>query len=393
MNKIELVLIFFTSFCVFSNWASYLLDIVGIKYFLFEIYLIPYIIYKRKQTFALIRKTFNFNLVYSTLLLIIILGILVGIINTNGDFINVITSTRSIIYIIILIHIFSHVKDININKLYILALGSIIGQLFFMMIIINYNITIWTYINVIALSLLIIIPIVQKKFIKSIISISLGITISILSGYRINIIITFCSILIGLIWIIFSKQKTLSIKKVLLKFTILSFSIYLLFLLISLFDKIIYQFGTIFNMNLATIYRITDRLQYLLSGNLSMSQDNIRIDLNRRIMTQFSNSILPKGLIDKSLGNTGIYTDVPILFLYDAFGSIVSIIIIITMLFIGTKAFIRAFNYEKNNFRIVCGLMFPILTLLLMVNGTFLNFANVAIITGVIIGGWMKYKL
>lgn len=82
-------------------------------------------------------------------------------------------------------------------------------------------------------------------------------------------------------------------------------------------------------MNAMAIYRITDRLEAFFEMDFASSQDTIRFELMRKIFDQFENCIFPQGLIGKATGEYGLYKDAPIIFLYHAFGSVVSIGIVL----------------------------------------------------------------
>jgi len=184
-------------------------------------------------------------------------------------------------------------------------------------------------------------------------------------------------------------QKKVTIKEVFLKFNVLGLLTPISILVIKKFYLIIDYLASAFNLNPVSVYRITHRLSLFISGDITASQDNIRIEAYKRIGSEFFNSIIPTGLVGKSYGETGVYTDVPILFIYDAFGSVITYMLIIIIGYIGMNAFFRSFKRTENKIDVVCGLMFPIIFMLLIVNGTFLVFVNVSIITGIIFGRWI----
>lgn len=391
MKKTEMIILFITGFIVCSSWGSYLIGLLNIKYFIFELFFIPYFLYKRQDLRKILKKKNKLDLIFVTIFTILIVGVLFGTIMTNGDFIGVFTSTRPLFYIIIIARIFSDIECVNVEKVYIFCIGSIIGALIFInTIYTNLDLkSMWYYINSITLALIIIIPIIQKKMLKIIVSIGMGIIVSVISGYRINIIIVVVSILVGLIWLLGSMNKKVSIKEIINKISIFGMITFISFLFIKNFYMIVDNLASFFNMNSASVYRITDRLSLILSGNFSASQDNIRLEAYKKISSEFFGHLIPIGLAGKSVGDVGKYTDVPILYLYEAFGSVVTWLLIIIIVYIGITAFFISFTRSQELFDTASGLMFPILLFLLIINGTFISFANVAIITGIILGRWI----
>jgi len=386
--NIEIILIFITGFIVGSSWAKYLLSTIGINFFIFELFLIPYLIYKRKLFFSLLKDLFHLTLIPTFLYIILFCSILFGTINNNGNFISVFTTTRPFFYIILIINYFYKTKDININKIYTWSIASIIGEAIFIQFIqINRN---WYYINVVTLALIIIIPLIEKKPIKYIFSMCLGLFISIISGYRINLLIIIVGNLTALFWIIFFNFTKIKIKQLLKRIFLLVIIIFFLIIIIQNYIFIIDMISKFIKIERATIYRITDRLKYFLMGDFSSSQDTTRLNNYKMIPNEFNENLIPTGLIGKTLDYYGTYTDVPIILLFESFGSVLSIFILIVINLIGFIAFIKSF-YCYNITQIVAGLMYPIFIILFVINGTFIYFTNVSLMTALIISRWFSY--
>lgn len=394
VKNIEMLLIFITGFIVGTHWAEYILSKIGINFFLFEIFLLPYFMYKRNTIYNIFKKKHKLNLILVFFFFVLISGVLFGTINSNNDIMSVLTTTRPLFYMILIIAFFSSIENINIDKLYSWSIATILGEIIFILLIYR-DISpgrMWFYVNSITLALLVIIPIVQRKFIRTTISIILALFISIISGYRINLVILGLSLFVAMAWRVLCKEKVLKYKIIVRKISILVFMTFIPIFVVKFYKQLIEVIANIFKMNPVSIYRITGRLEFSLSGDIANSQDNIRIELYKKIYSEFTDNIIPNGLIGKTMGYTGLYTDVPLLFLYESIGSILTIIVVIFLGFIGIASFINAFRGTSLAFDTVCGLMAPIIIVLLVINGTFMYFANVSIITGIILSRWINRR-
>ena len=137
-----------------------------------------------------------------------------------------------------------------------------------------------------------------------------------------------------------------------------------------------------------TVYRLLERTEGLGSGNLSYS-DKQRITQYKEEVPELIKQVMPQGPIRKSISakQFGMYTDVPVTYLVDMFGSIVAIILILYVLIKGLWLIAKVM-IEKNNseMRVFAGLCVPILICLFVINGTMFSFANIAVMAGIPIG-------
>ena len=146
----------------------------------------------------------------------------------------------------------------------------------------------------------------------------------------------------------------------------------------------------IFNMeNSVSVYRITNRLKALVRLEFGTSHDTVRFELMGKIFTEFTNFLIPSGLIGKAVGQYGIYKDAPVIFLYSAFGSFLGILLVIVFI---TKAFsstIKSITLYKDQM-LVFSSCFSIYIILFLLNGTFLMSTYDVCLTGVVFGMWFN---
>lgn len=98
-----------------------------------------------------------------------------------------------------------------------------------------------------------------------------------------------------------------------------------MFYFIGNYESIVMILANRLHMDQFAIFRVTTRMSSILRMDFSQSQDTDRLGLWLMPFNDFIYSIMPRGFIR----TLGIYIDVPIIILYDVFGSIASWLIII----------------------------------------------------------------
>jgi len=82
IKKTEIIILFITGFIVCSSWGTYLLGLLGIRFFLFELFFIPYFLYKKPPLMKLFRKKYKYESIFFSLIMILFAGVLFGTIRT-----------------------------------------------------------------------------------------------------------------------------------------------------------------------------------------------------------------------------------------------------------------------------------------------------------------------
>ena len=124
-------------------------------------------------------------------------------------------------------------------------------------------------------------------------------------------------------------------------------------------------------MSYFAIYRVTERMKGLLSLDFAGSQDTARLSIFQYPIQRFMRCIIPRGLIGEAIGEYWLYIDVPILYLYDLFGSICASAILINCFYQMCRHIKFVFRKLADRKVVLVTLMMPVLFLLEIVNGTF----------------------
>lgn len=385
-SKFEYCLLFFSGFIALSTFANVILDKIGL-YFI-EILLIPLILYYHQKKGIL---NYLFYLRYMTkgelvLFSLTVCSILIGIITTRNIF-AVVTCIRPFLYILILIKL---IQDsgiiIPVTKLYTLALGITLGDFVYARFLSAFAYANgYQHINIIAVALIIIIPLLLNNRLLFCASISFAIVLSVSSGYRINILIVFVALISTVCYLILTSQSL----KYKAKYIIIALLIfYAIIWIVSNIQFVSSFLATKLHLSEATIYRSFDRIIGLLNSELTLG-DKERLKAFLTPFSNFTKSMIPVGPIGKTnLSHFGSYTDVPILFFYDIYGSVLTWILLVGVAFFAIN---RIFSIMRNNERTVNQSLFvcmiPVVATLFILNGTFLTFVHIAIVCGLTLGG------
>ncbi len=112
--------------------------------------------------------------------------------------------SRSLVYIILIALIFEEKKSFSVEKMFIVSLASMLGELFYG---IKYSGSDIASINTTCLAIMVLIPMIKKNYVMFVICSILGLIISINSGYRIGIIVLILIVLESIIWMVMSNEK------------------------------------------------------------------------------------------------------------------------------------------------------------------------------------------
>ena len=376
------------AFVALSSWSSYIVtNVLGLRSNVYELYFIPLIIYYRRDIFKtdsgkklkmkLSHKAFNY---IGFVFCCFIVGLIVcGFKEFSGFSGNLIIehimAYRFVIYSAFIICYFSQVNSINLKLLLYICFFSVLGD--FVAILTIHSANYASTVNLIALSLIVIIPIVQNHIVISITNVLFAFVVAFRSSYRISIVVVFVAILFSLIYSAAIRKKMKSILLLLLAMTAFVY-------LFQNFDVIVKAFSDSFGMNYASYRRISYRLtEALHGGEIGRSE----IYLER--LQLCTSEVIPFGLYRRAVGEYGWYTDTPFVFILDAFGLIGGIPVLFLAIRKGVK--ICVLSLKKNLPCLgILAIMFPIYIVLFIFNGTFLFWTYVSCLSGIVLGYWFN---
>lgn len=365
-------------FVVFSPISSILtLVLLKLPFALPELLFIPFYFY--------LRNKINLKVDIKSLLiglLIIIILLIVSLIVNNFRPTSILSTARGYFYLILSFTIFKNKKIRNFSFIMYLALGSVLAWLFLSITLFTALINkveverpIAVYGNMIALCLAISIPILFKNIKYIYITFILAIVLSLTSGVRRQVIIFIVSYVMSLILSI-----KLSVKSI--------FRTSALLILSSIFLITIYPFAKnyLYDISPELQQRVFLKSEQLIQGDLSAS-DITRVNYINQFLSSINEYIFPRGFVSKRTiedKGTGIYMDSPFIELFYTFGIFICLYLVFN--------FIRSILFHANNYYRykvtesgVCLISAFVIIVLIMVEGSFLNYAYTTPFTGFII--------
>lgn len=378
-SRLKYILLFLTGFIVFSPISSFLtINILSLPLALPELLFIPFYFNFRKA----------FNLKPNTKILLIglyFLVILAAIAMLVGDFplTSILSTMRGYAYIILAFSIFINKPIANNNLVFTIALGASFGWMTLGLASMNriienttaHNESLAVYGNMIALALAISIPIIYKKKLFTYIILFITIVITLTAGLRRQIAISFLSYILS-----FFTQLNLNLKRI--ASVIISFFI-ISFLIISFLPTA----RNFIEKTSHTLYvRTFVKTEMLLQGNTNLGDDT-RLKSFNNFIDNFNDYLLPRGLVSKRAGKdkkAGLFMDSPYLEFFHTFGLFFSLPIII---YFFSSLFYHIKNYYKNHIKesAICLVMGGVILLLILIEGSFLNFVYTTPITGFVL--------
>jgi hypothetical protein len=382
----EYFILFLCGFIVFSPISSFLSqNILNLPLSLPELFFIPFYP-KFRKLFDLKINIKDFAIGFAVIVFLISIAFLIG----EFPPFSILSTARGYLYLVLVFSIFKNKEIRDINYIFFIALGSSVGWMLLGLSSMNKLVSGVTsdtnsmaiYGNMISLSLIITISIVFKKKILSLITFVITVIISITAGIRRQILVAFLSYLLG-----FISQINLRAKRLMVLF--FSTSIFV----ISLIQ--VYPIVEEFILNTSpTLYvRLFVKSEQLLSGDISES-DQTRVDTFKSFIKDIDNNIFPRGFVSKRTmqdAGTGKYMDSPYLELFHTFGILFAIPLILIF-------FQRIFFHLKNYFKYkitesaVCFIMSGVFLVLMVIEGSFLNFVYTTPFTGFVLSRIMSTK-
>lgn len=376
-EKLQNIGLLLYSMVLLSGWSSYIIfELLGMRFFVYEIFLLPFILRAVLKMNGRIKMRKTESAAYIFIFLCFLAGLL-----RNPAYLSAhVTTFRTIIYYIVIIHIVSRAETISMSKMKILALGGTIGDLLYMMTV--HSREDHTAVNLIALMILVTIPILEGRIMQSFVFALLAMVTAVRSSFRIAVLIVITGVFLSVLYMSAVKKN---VKCILLLCIFMAGTA----VIIVHYDSLPVILSRYLHMNEYSVYRITARMKYFFLGRFDVSEDDIRRGTFTVLYDRFASSILPKGLIAKGAGYYGNYKDSPMIFLYDAFGSPAAWFIAGLFLFKGFRVLHLSLKCgtQKKQFAFL-GLTVISFILLLFINGCFLMDTYEVCLAAVIFGYW-----
>jgi len=384
-RKLEGAIYLFTGVFAFSSLSSYLIiDKLNLPFYLPELLLFPLLIFKSKVIFFYLKRLLtNLKSLIKLIFSLNIIGFLILLAHLNypNSIGSIISTSRPIIYIILIAFGFSIPKNINFKFMFYLVIGIFIGDFINVLFISNIP---YQAVNIIGLFLFISLPIIYKKNILQIITISSSTILILNAGFRILILTVVISFVFSHFFMIIkaSNRPYVLAKKVFIKIIIFLIIFFLSSYLVNFYIQN-------FDLDRFTYFRIYDRTVNLFTGGIEKSQDISRFKKITWIWTKFYENIIPKGFIMEASGNIGNYNDIPIIWFYVTIGSFTSLFFLPWLLWKGFNFLIYKLKTSDNVDTSLAIAVFLIGSLLLL-NGRFLYITYESWLFGIILGRWFS---
>ncbi len=374
-NYVDTLILFFCGFIVFSPISSQIsINILHLPLALPEVLFFPF--------YFKLRKLFNLKpnskiLFFGSFIIIFLIAIslIVGLF----PFTSILSTARGYFYMLLVFSIFKNKMIPNINYIFYIVFGSSVAWMVIGMISLNRLISSTyqsgfsaVYGNMIALALMISITIIYKKKLLTFIALGIAIVIALTSGLRRQISIAFISYVLS-----FLTQIRFSIKRIFYpSILIFVFATVILFL---------YPVAMKFTYSISpTLYtRIFVKTEQLLTGQ-SNASDQTRLNSFHTFSDNIEDYILPRGFVSKRTmqdKGTGLFMDSPYIEFFHTFGLFFSIPLII-YIFSRFKFHFKNYYRNKINESAINFVMAGVIFALMLIEGSFLNFAYTTPITG-----------
>lgn len=383
--RIKDIYLFVLGFLGFSMLGQYVvLSILHLPFSFMELYYIPLLYIYRNRLLCCVRSVFVHPTKKMLLLEYLILcGVLFGIAETINF--GILIRYRTIIYMFLIVCYFKKYSvTIDLNLVYIVNLAAVLGDFVYINIFSKSDIS--SSINCVAIALAILSAFLSEHYVWGYIATVLGILNGVTSGFRLGIIIPFLVLFEALVYTMVRNDNRWNIRSFIKRFGVLILAIVLIIIAITNYESLIALVANKMGISYFAIYRVTERMKGLLSLDFAGSQDTGRLIYYQYPIQRFARCIFPRGLIGEDIGEYWLYIDVPILYLYDLFGSLGTWTILIGCLYV-TFTRIKCLFYKKYDTKIILAiLMMPVLLFLEIVNGTFAVVLFQGVETAIVLG-------
>ena len=378
LNFKSILILLLCGFIVFSPISSKIsMNILNLPLALPEILFLPFYFYLKKRIDLTINKK-----VFLIGLFIILFLIAISFLVDNFPPTSILSPARGYFNMLLSFSIFINKEIKNINYIMFLAFGSTIGWLYANFLFIDelinslsFNKSLAVYGNMIMLSLTMSIPIIFKKSKYVYLALIGGLLLSFSSGTRRQIIIFFSSYILSFLLAI--KWSFKGVFKTILV-ALISFSFFL----------------TIYPIAEEFIYDISSGLhrRIFIKSEQLISREENSSDVHRtgsllNFLNNLDENLFTRGFVSKRTmqdKGTGLYMDSPyteLFYTFSSTGAIFILLLLIKRLFFHFKNYLFKGVTESG----LCVVSITTIFILIMVEGSFLNWSYVTICTGYIL--------
>lgn len=377
------LLYFLIGFIALSRLSYYLIVIrLGLPFYLPELLLVPLLIIHQKNIIKYFKKILNnFSFVLSFYMCFFVNIILIAIaIFSTGQVINVLSIGRNVIYICLFTYLFSSLEKISYDFIFYISFGAVVGELInaiYYLQLYNIQPNNWKHVagtNIFAVFLFVSLPITcRKPLIIQLITVLLSGILIFKSAYRIILVTVIISFIFSHLFVMIRSRKFF-IKKII--------SLIIIIIIVVCFFNFYINNYDIGNK---TRFRIFNRTMNLFRGNIEASQDITRWNKFTWTWEKIGNKVFPQGFI-RAEGSW----DVPIVYLYTVFGSMLTWLIFLTIIFKGIKSLVYDIRFPYSNVELSISISVVLVGLLFFVNGRFIHITYESWLFGIILGRWFS---
>lgn len=368
---------------VFSTFGTIIIRVLlNVQMSLNEVLIIPFLVILRDRIKGCSLHG-NFMTVFFCTLFFVMLALVVG---SFAPY-EIMSNARAWFYLYIGYVVFKYNTSISSDNLLYASLGMIIAWFFAALYNIFYvipNLTAEEFSSnaitangvMIGIPMFFSLAIMRNRKILFLLGTILFIFISLFGGQRRVIVVGIVSVVVS--FLLSGRSTSKLIRNMLIGLCILMF----LILILPIAENYISE------INPVLYHRVFVRTRLLLEGGADASQDHYRIQNILIFLNSFWDYIIPRGYVSLNTMNvkgTGIFNDLPIVELCWIYSWPVAFLIIarfLRVLFRNYRKYIKVGN-EENALSVTC---LVIMSMLLFLEGTYLNYPFSAFVTGAMLG-------
>jgi len=368
-----------------SPLSTYISIKIGLPFGVPEVFALFFFPFFTKEFIQFYRLLIN-NIIkiYIVFFTLLSLGLIFNIEYIPGVF----ASSRAYLYLFIFYFYGTKINFLNLNKLFIVALGAVLGGYLNGILLGLNTVNVQSYSNVFAFLIVISYPLIKRKDLLFIICLFFTLYVSFYSGLR-RIIVEIIFCLFFILSLIFIRDKLKTSKVLVSTF----------FILPSLFLLFIDYIKTDISLNNPHLFRrIFLKTEKLSTSNAIESQgtrgDHFLNLFNYIVDTIFPKGIYPRGRSFNVNDSGGSTLDFPLYELFYVFGSFFVLCVIIYFVLLFFK-YVKIISKNKNEYTdelilvVVCFLM---ILLISFFDGGFLQYTFVTPFTGLMLGRFVYFK-
>ena len=384
LYKNKIFLLFFGFICC-STFSTYISFKLGLPFGVPEIFALIFFPFFHKE-FIYFKKVFLNNFFEIFLIFFILLGL--GLIVNNIYALKVLASSRAYLYLIIFFF-FGHSKfNLDLNKLFYIGIGSIIGGYLNGLLLGDTQGEVRAYSNLVSFAIIVSYPLIKKRYFIFIFFLLGALYVGFYSGLRRQIAEILLNLVFTYFLIIIKDGK--SFKSLFTKLILLPILLY------NLVGFFVVKIENYFLMNNIYLYNRIFQKTYRIEN--SNQAESSRISHFANLSDYIYDTVIPKGIYPRLVGfsvnnSGGSPLDFP---LYEIFYTLGSLTTIVLILFFFKTFFINIgslFTSNKNKDEII---MISSISILLFCasffDGSFLQYTFVTPFTGFVLGRFFFLK-